>query len=53
MFGEQNWRARLTTTDILAIREDQRISRLIAAGYGVSVAHISNIKSRRTWAHLP
>lgn len=50
--GEGHPRHRLKESDILAIRKDRRIARLIADDYGVSIGHIYNIKDKRCWSHL-
>jgi len=50
--GIKNHRALLTEAQVLAIRSDNRVLRLIAADYGVSVCTIRDIKLRRTWRHI-
>lgn len=50
--GQDNPRARLTASDIRAIRTDERPERAIAKEYGVSHGHINNIKSRRVWGSV-
>lgn len=51
--GERNGEAKLTAAQVLAIRDDPRLHRVIAAEYGVSKPLISHIKTRRLWRHLP
>jgi hypothetical protein len=51
--GEENAAARLTAEEVLAIRRDTRRYKLIAYEYGISVSHVSNIRNRWKWAHLP
>ena len=50
--GEAHGRAKLTVADIKRIRADPRPQRVIAAGYDVTQALVSFIKSRRSWAHV-
>ena len=50
--GEQNGSAKLTESQVLAIREDKRIVREIAQDYGVSKHAIYRIKNRESWKHL-
>lgn len=51
--GATNGRAKLTETDVRAIRADTRAHRVIAADYNVSRTHVSAIKRREIWKHLP
>ena len=51
--GVGNGRARLTPEKVLAIRADPRSQVVIAAEYGIGQTHVSKIKSRETWKHLP
>ena len=50
--GEKSHRAKLTASQILAIRSDPRAQSLIAADYGVSPSAISLIKLRKKWSHI-
>ena len=50
--GEANSRAKLTAADIIAIRADPRLHRIIAADYGVLQAAIGKIKRRKLWNHV-
>lgn len=50
--GETNSRAKLTATDVIAIRADPRLHRIIAAEYGVLPAAIGKIKRRKLWNHV-
>lgn len=52
IYGEDSNLARLTAEQVLAIRADTRLQRVIAAEYGVKRATISAIKLRRSWAHV-
>jgi len=51
--GERHPFAKLTATDVLAIRADDRMGRDIATGYGISKSIVSQIKSRQIWRHIP
>lgn len=51
-YGERQGRAKLATSDILAIRDDLRTHKEIAAGYGIASSHVSDIKLRKKWRHL-
>jgi hypothetical protein len=50
--GEDNPSARLTQANVLAIRADKRIARLIAVEYGITLGHVYQIRGRRCWAWL-
>lgn len=50
--GEQNWNHRLTSEQVIAIRNDLRPQRVIAQEYGVTQAMISSIVRRKSWRHL-
>lgn len=50
--GRKNGRAKLTESDVLAIRNDKRSARELARIYGVSHPNILDIKHRRTWTYL-
>ena len=49
--GEQCGTAKLTLEQVRAIRQDNRLQRIIAAEYGVRDNTISRIKSGKRWAH--
>ncbi len=51
--GERGPGARLTESQVKAIRGDSRTYREIQREYGISIGHISMIKSRKVWAGLP
>jgi hypothetical protein len=51
--GETHARAKLTEQDVRAIRSSVRRYADIAADYRVSETTVSNIISRRSWAHVP
>lgn len=50
--GEANHKAKLTATDVLAIRSDIRRNSVIAKSYGVNWCTVRDIKTRRSWRHL-
>ena len=50
--GERCAAAKLTETQVRAIRADTRLQREIAAEYGVRANTISRIKCGRRWAHI-
>lgn len=50
--GEKSNRAKLTTAQVLAIRNDARSQRAIAAQYGVSHRVVWGIKHKEGWAWL-
>jgi hypothetical protein len=50
--GEANPKAKLTTRDVLAIRNSAKSRAELAAEYGVAPTSISHIILRRTWAHV-
>lgn len=50
--GEAHAMAKLTEAQVLEIRADGRIHRLIAADYGVGRRTIGDIKRRRCWVHI-
>ena len=53
MRGEKHWKARLSEVDVIAIRNDNRPLSVISKAYGCSKTHISHIKRRTIWGHIP
>lgn len=51
--GERASRTKLTEAQVIAIRKDPRINRLVARDYGIHRASVSAIKLRKTWGWLP
>jgi hypothetical protein len=51
--GVQNGNAKLTETEVKAIRRDHRAQRAIAKDYKVNQTLISFIKRRKKWKHIP
>lgn len=43
----------LTAVQVIAIRQDKRIGKIIAAEYGVSKGTVNDARAGRTWVHLP
>ena len=50
--GERNGAAKLTTEQVLAIRNDTRPVKIIAHEYDISLGHVSRIRRVRKWKHL-
>ena len=50
--GEKNPRHKFTKEQVLAIREDPRTQRTIAAEYGITQTRVSYIKTKRSWSHM-
>jgi hypothetical protein len=50
--GELSWSAKLTESDIVAIRKSKLSSRAIAPLYGVSDGYVRILRRRRKWAHV-
>ncbi len=50
--GEQINTAKLTTKEVIEIRESREPNRILAEKYGVEKRNIWCIKSRRTWKHV-
>src|SRR4249919_3011267 len=50
--GEQIVQSRLTVSQVLAVRADDRYQRVIAAELGIKQSTVSRIKNRKTWAHV-
>lgn len=50
--GEKVAGAKLTASNVVAIRNDKRVQSLIAQEYGIDTSTISNIKTRKTWKHV-
>ena len=51
--GEHHKLSKLTADQVIRIRSDSRLLRLVASDYGVSMNLICRIKKRQTWAHVP
>jgi len=50
--GERSATAKLTSADVISIREDRRSQQELGRIHGVSQGHIHRIKSRVRWAHI-
>src|SRR5205085_870068 len=51
--GEKNRNAKLTSEQVLAIRQSTERPIVLARRYGVGYPMIWAIRSRRSWKHLP
>jgi hypothetical protein len=51
--GEEIGNSKLTEMEILSIRSDSRMQKVIAREYKISPSHVSQIKSRKRWKHIP
>lgn len=47
--GEKHWQAKLTESDVRAIRASQATNKEASSQYGVSISHIWNIRQGRIW----
>lgn len=50
--GDDSPRAKLTAWQVIEIRQDPRLHRVIAEQYGISAGHVGCVKSLKAWAHL-
>jgi hypothetical protein len=50
--GRQRGGAKLTVEQVISIRADDRLQRVIAAEYGVARKTISMIKCRKNWKEI-
>lgn len=50
--GEAHTESKITEADVIAIRADTRMQKVIAATYGISQTQVSRIKRREKWAHV-
>lgn len=50
--GTEVWTNKLTPSQVMAIRVDKRLARIIAVDYGVGARHVNRIKQVRYWKHL-
>lgn len=50
--GERNGQAKLSASDVAAIRSDTRLHRVLAEEYGVARSTIGMVKSGANWGHL-
>lgn len=50
--GEEHGYSKLTEKKVLAIREDNRLHRIIAKEYNVDRSTIGYIKSKKLWSHI-
>lgn len=52
LVGTKHPRSKLTESQVLAIRADNRRQVEIAESYGIKQAQVSEIKRRIAWAHI-
>lgn len=52
MKGAEHHQAKLTESDVRAIRRSTELGREIAARYGLSTTQVYDIRKRRSWAHV-
>jgi len=50
--GERNYRARLSTADVIAIRASTDTQRTIAARYGIGQSAVCKIRRGINWSHV-
>lgn len=51
--GTDNARSKLTEKDVLQIRRSKESRKTLARQFNISQQHISDIKHRNVWRHLP
>ena len=51
--GTECYQTHLTEEHVLSIRNDTRKLKIIASEYGISMGSVGDIRSGRTWKHLP
>lgn len=51
--GEQHGNSKLTAEQVVAIRADPRVARLVAKDYGIHLSNVYLIRNRKAWAHIP
>ena len=51
--GETHPEAKMTAEQVIAIRADPRSAGLVAEAYGMSRSGIKDIRTRKTWKHIP
>ena len=50
--GEDQWQAKLTEADVIEMRRSHLSLSKIAAIFGIAVSNVSQIRSRKRWAHV-
>lgn len=50
--GETHMKAKLTTTDVLAIRADPRSGSEVAIAFGINRSTVSQIRNHKAWKHV-
>lgn len=51
-FGEKSGRSKLTESQVLSIRADQRPQSKIAKDFGIAQSNVCQIKLGKTWPHI-
>ena len=51
--GERSGTSVLSENDVLIIRDDERSARIIAKEFGISRGHVTAIRRRERWSHIP
>lgn len=50
--GEKHHQAKLTESEVIAIRQSKETYSELAKKYSVSISHICSIRKRRSWRHI-
>ena len=50
--GERHANARLTSEIVRAVREARGLHREIAERFSIPTSHVTNIRNRKSWAHV-
>lgn len=50
--GTKSGMSKLSESQVLAIRKDDRFQKVIADDYGIGQSTVSSIKTRQTWKHI-
>lgn len=53
MRGEHHANSKLTEKDVLAIRADKRMKKVVATDFKITRTMVWEIQSRKSWSHLP
>jgi hypothetical protein len=51
--GSKNGMAKLTEDEVRAIRQSQKMNKVIASDYRISPKTVTRIRKRELWSHLP
>lgn len=50
--GATNGNTKLTSEQVLLIREDERLAKFVAKDFGISTTHVYYIRNKDSWKHL-